>query len=116
MAVRKAGGLVAGVPSGKPCNKRLSSRRQDGTVDEVHKVTSLDETWRPGDVVFDAQGDIWVRSDHPKWVWSYPGGSTRSSHGGPVVPDGSVEEAAPCRPLVLLVRDGQAVAGRLLQG
>ncbi|EPH40866.1 hypothetical protein ABT390_36655 [Streptomyces aurantiacus] len=74
---------------------------------DAHKITSLDATWRPG--------DIRVRSDHPKWVWGYPNeGSTRSRFGGPAVPDGGLEEHDVPRPLTLLVRDGQAVGGHLV--
>ncbi|MFI5736097.1 hypothetical protein ACIA49_38645 [Kribbella sp. NPDC051587] len=82
---------------------------------DVHKITTLDAVWKPGDVVFDANGAIWVRSDHVKWVWSHPSGATRDIHGQASVPDGSVEEDAAVRPLLLLVRDGQAVAGKLIE-
>ncbi len=35
----------------------------------VHKITSLDATWHPGDVALDAAGgDIRVPSDHTKWA------------------------------------------------
>ncbi|MGO4630528.1 hypothetical protein AB4225_06225 [Streptomyces sp. 2RAF24] len=80
---------------------------------DVHKITSLDSTWTPGDVVLDANGEIRVRSDHPKWVWDYPNeGGTRSAFGGPFIPNGGLEEKDVARPLTLLVRNGQAIGGR----
>jgi hypothetical protein len=80
---------------------------------DVHKITSLDSTWRPGDIVLDADGNLRVRSDHPRWVWDYPNeGGTRDALGRLAVPEGALEEHDVLRPLTLLVRDGQAVAGR----
>ncbi|MFD6468700.1 hypothetical protein [Streptomyces goshikiensis] len=82
-------------------------------MEEIHKITSLDATWKPGDVVLDAEGNIRVRSDHPKWVWDYPNeGSTRTVFGDPAIPEGGLEEKDVPRPLVLLVRDGQAANGQ----
>ncbi|MGW1223115.1 hypothetical protein ACWD6O_34710 [Streptomyces californicus] len=79
---------------------------------DVHKITSLDATWKPGDVVLDAKGDIRVRSDHPRWVWDYPDeGSTLDAFGATSVPSGGLEEQDVTRPLILLVRDGRAVGG-----
>lgn len=81
--------------------------------DDVHKITSLDSTWRPGDVVLDADGEIRVRSDHPRWVWDYPNeGGTRDRFTGTSVPEGALEDHDVRRPLTLLVRNGQAVSGR----
>ncbi|MFG2468711.1 hypothetical protein ACGFXB_25095 [Streptomyces canus] len=82
----------------------------------VHKITSLDSTWQPGDVVLDADGNIRVRAEHPRWVWDYASeGSTRDRFtGGATVPEGALEEHDVPRPLTLLVRDGQAVAGRVI--
>ncbi|MGM9381148.1 hypothetical protein [Streptomyces antibioticus] len=85
-------------------------------MDSVHTITSLNATWQPGDVVLDAKGEIRVRSDHPKWVWDYPDeGGTRAVQGGPRIPEGGLEEHDVARPLILLVRDGQAVAGRQIE-
>ncbi|MEU3289911.1 hypothetical protein [Streptomyces longwoodensis] len=79
----------------------------------IHKITNLDDTWRSGDVVLDADGNLRVRSAHPLWVWDYPDeGSTRAAQGGPQIPEGGLAEHDVKRPLTLLVRDGQAVAGR----
>ncbi|MEV6450944.1 hypothetical protein AB0M75_06515 [Streptomyces anulatus] len=79
---------------------------------DVHKITSLDATWKPGDVVLDAKGDIRVRSDHPQWVWDYPNeGSTLDALGGTLIPSGGLEEQDVTRPLILLVREGRAVSG-----
>ncbi|MFD3573857.1 hypothetical protein [Streptomyces sp. NPDC058644] len=78
-------------------------------------ISSLHAVWRPGDVVLDADGEIRIRSEHTKWVWDYPNeGSTRANFGGPFVPEGGLEEKDLRRPLTLLVRDGQAVAGRVI--
>lgn len=83
---------------------------------EAQSITSVHPIWRPGDVVLDANGDIRVRTAHPKWVWDYPNeGSTRSQFGGPFVPEGALEDSDVPRPLTLLVRDGQAVGGRVLE-
>lgn len=85
-------------------------------MDPAYKITGLDETWQPGDVVLDAEGNLRVRSDHPKWTWGYPNeGPTRDAFGAPAWPQGSLEESDVPRPLVLLVRDGRAVAGRQIQ-
>ncbi|GAA0955744.1 hypothetical protein [Nonomuraea longicatena] len=66
--------------------------------------------WKPGDVVLDAEGNLFARSDDPRWVWGYPSNTART-HFGVTVPDGSVEEDDPVRPLTLLVRDGYPVLG-----
>ncbi|WP_411121461.1 hypothetical protein [Streptomyces sp. x-19] len=85
-------------------------------MEDVHKITNLDDTWQPGDVVLDAEGTLRVRSAHPKWVWDSPGeGETRSNVGGPAVPEGGQEDHEVPRPLILLVRNGQAVAGRAIE-
>ncbi|MFB8407506.1 hypothetical protein [Streptomyces sp. NPDC055912] len=77
----------------------------------VHKITSLDETWQPGDVVLAADGTLRVRPAHVRWVWDDPGsGSTPSADGGPHVPE---DHEVP-RPLILLVRNGQSVGGRAI--
>ncbi|MCX5562733.1 hypothetical protein [Streptomyces sp. NBC_00038] len=82
----------------------------------VHKITSLDDTWHPGDIVLDAAGNLRVRSEHPRWVWDYPNeGGTRDALGRLAVPEGGLEEHDVRRPLTLLVRDGQAVAGRVIE-
>jgi hypothetical protein len=84
-------------------------------MSDVHKVTSLDATWQPGDVVLDAAGNLRVRSKHPKWVWDYPGeGDTHDSFGGTAVPEGGLEERDVPRPLTLLVRNGVPVGGQLI--
>ena len=89
---------------------------QDADMDPAEKITSLDATWKPGDVVLDANAHILVRTDHPKWVWGYPNdGWTRTALGEPSFPDGALEDKDAPRPLTLLVRDGQAIGGRLIQ-
>ncbi|MGW3390507.1 hypothetical protein [Streptomyces cinereoruber] len=83
---------------------------------EVHNVTRLDAVWKHGDVVLDAEGNIRVRSDHPQWVWDTPGSEhTRNGYGGAYAPSGGLEEEDVVRPLILLVRDGQAVGGRAIE-
>ncbi|MFF7966736.1 hypothetical protein ACFZC3_15390 [Streptomyces sp. NPDC007903] len=83
---------------------------------QVHAITTLGAAWQPGDVVLDADGNIRVRSDHPKWAWDYAfEGSVRDHTGGPAVPEGALEEHDVPRPLTLLIRDGQPVGGRLIK-
>ncbi|GHI91716.1 hypothetical protein [Streptomyces olivaceus] len=85
-------------------------------MENVHKITSLDGVWRPGDVVLDAAGNLRIRSAHPKWVWDYPDeGSLRDAFGHLRAPDGGLEDADVPRPLTLLVRDGQPVGGRVIE-
>jgi hypothetical protein len=82
----------------------------------VHKITSLDATWQPGDVVLDAEGNLRIRSTHPQYVWDYPNeGSLRDRFGNLMLPDGGVEESDVARPLTLLVRNGQPVGGLLIE-
>lgn len=84
-------------------------------MSDVQKITSLDAVWQRGDVVLDAEGNLRVRSDHARWVWDYPNdGSLRDRFGGAYVPDGGLEEKDLPRPLTLLVRDGFAVGGRVI--
>jgi hypothetical protein len=68
----------------------------------------MTEHWQPGDVVLDAQGDLWTRSAQHDvdqgWPWAYTYGSGRS------VPEGSVSESCPARPLTLLIRGGKPCA------
>ncbi|MFF3249768.1 hypothetical protein ACFYWP_01890 [Actinacidiphila glaucinigra] len=86
-------------------------------MSDVHKITSLDSTWKPGDVVLDAEGNLRVRSEHPKWVWDYPNeGSLRDRFGHLTFPEGGLEEKDVPRPLTLLVREGRPVGGRQIEG
>ncbi|GAA0641145.1 hypothetical protein GCM10009548_01630 [Streptomyces malaysiensis subsp. malaysiensis] len=83
-------------------------------MNDVHKITSLDAAWLPGDVVLDAAGRIRIRSAHPKWVWDYPNeGSLRDARGNLQPPGGALEDSDVPRPLTLLVRDGMPVGGRV---
>lgn len=68
------------------------------------------EKWQPGDVVLDAEGDIWTRAAEASirdgWPWS-----AGSTGGTSQPPEGGVAEYgpnSPARPLTLLVRDGKA--------
>lgn len=93
------------------------AQEEGNAMAAVHTITSLDATWKPGDVVLDAEGNLRVRSAHPKWVWDYTSeGTTRAPDGGPAVPDGALEDRDVPRPLILLVRDGQAVTGLSPEG
>lgn len=74
------------------------------------------ETWQAGDWVLDANGRVWVRADDEDtgkgWPWGYPQHTARWTHQGHqyvVIPEGSVEEDLPTRPLSLLLRDGYPV-------
>ncbi|MBB5081352.1 hypothetical protein [Nonomuraea endophytica] len=72
------------------------------------------EEWQPGDVVLDNQGSLFARAsahDEAKgWPWGYTSTAARGFDGEAYVPEGSVEEGYPTRPLRLLVRDGRTVA------
>ncbi|MCE0445389.1 hypothetical protein LT493_11355 [Streptomyces tricolor] len=49
-------------------------------------------------------------------MWDYPNeGSTRDAFGRLCTPDGALEEKDVPRPLTLLIRDGQATGGQLVQ-
>jgi hypothetical protein len=67
--------------------------------------------WEPGDVVLAADGSLWCRAaEHDieqGWPWAYCHGS--APRGGVAMPEGSVAEDYPVRPLRLLLRDGQPV-------
>ncbi|MFJ6841364.1 helix-turn-helix transcriptional regulator [Streptomyces griseoluteus] len=91
---------------------------EDEIESHVHTITALGATWQPGDVVLDAEGNIRVRSDHPKWVWGYASeGPVRDRllGGRPTVPEGALEEHDVPRPLTLLIRDGQPIGGRTIE-
>lgn len=84
-------------------------------MSDVHKITSLDEAWHPGDVILDAAGNLRVRSAHHRYVWGYPDeGSLRDARGNLQAPDGGLEDHDVPRPLTLLVRDGVPVGGRVI--
>ncbi|WDM16751.1 hypothetical protein J3S85_37955 [Streptomyces lavenduligriseus] len=84
-------------------------------MSDVHKITSLDAVWRPGDVVLDAAGNLRVRSTHHRYVWGYPDeGSLRDALGNLAAPDGGLEDKDVPRPLTLLIRDGVPVGGRVI--
>ncbi|MFJ2814326.1 hypothetical protein [Streptomyces sp. NPDC087294] len=44
-------------------------------MDKVHKITTLDEVWKPGDVVLDAEGNLRIRATTDA---AYPWGDTRT--------------------------------------
>ncbi|MFC7344864.1 hypothetical protein [Saccharopolyspora griseoalba] len=82
----------------------------------VPNITSMHPVWQPGDVVFDAAGNLRVRSDDPRWPWAYPPeGPTRDASGGAYVPEGALEDNEVPRPLVLLVRGGQVVTESIVE-
>ncbi|MFB7671354.1 hypothetical protein ACFC26_08035 [Kitasatospora purpeofusca] len=84
-------------------------------MSDVFKITTIGDVWQPGDVVLDASGHLYVRSTHPQYVWGHPDeGALRDTIGRLVVPDGGVEDRTAVRPLTLLVRDGFAVGGRVI--
>jgi hypothetical protein len=69
----------------------------------AHPVTT-DADWQPGDVVRDANNDLWWRSwDGSAWgfLLRYPGKWVVRDEVGP--------KEQPLTPMVLVVRDGQAV-------
>ncbi|MCY0947168.1 hypothetical protein [Streptomyces antarcticus] len=85
-------------------------------MDRVHKITSLGGAWKPGDVVLTADGELRIRAtNNPIYPWGYPNeGSLRSEFGEPHF-EGALREEDVARPLTLLVRDGIAVGGRLVE-
>jgi len=60
--------------------------------------------WRTGDLIFDANGDLFQRADEDQVAQGWPWGSAESR-------SGSVDEAHPRRPVTLLVRDGRPIGG-----
>ncbi|MFI6179800.1 hypothetical protein ACIA8R_29945 [Nonomuraea sp. NPDC051191] len=99
----------------------LAEIARPGSVGERHMnelehvsapvVVPTPEEWQPGDLVIDNDGRLFVRAtpqgEEAGWPWGYPTEHARAYDGGPVAPDGSVEEGYPTRPLTLLVRDGR---------
>lgn len=71
------------------------------------------EQWQPGDIVLDADGGLFTRAGAEDQArgrpWGYPGDRARLVTGETRLPEGSLPETAPARPLTLLVRDGQPV-------
>ena len=79
----------------------------DATIEPI-------EDLRPGDIVIDANSDIWSRSfNSPEWYFVSTSGMQCSGVPGrrdeKHVRDGWYEDSAAVRPLTLLVRDGKAV-------
>jgi len=72
-------------------------------------------SFKPGDWVIDANGNVYVRSDHEGWPWDYASDSgARYEYEGQThtrVPSGAVEETYPQRPLTLIIRDGYPIGG-----
>ncbi|MDP9868111.1 MULTISPECIES: hypothetical protein [Streptosporangium] len=69
------------------------------------------EQWQPGDLVLDAAGGLFTRAGRADEAegrpWGYPADQARLVTGETHVPEGSVPETAPARPLTLLARDGR---------
>ncbi|WP_433257878.1 hypothetical protein ACQPYK_21760 [Streptosporangium sp. CA-135522] len=69
------------------------------------------EQWQPGDLVLDAEGGLFTRAGLKDAAvgrpWGYPGDQARLVTGETHVPEGSVSETTPARPLTLLARNGQ---------
>lgn len=76
------------------------------------------ENWQPGDIVADAEGQLWTRCSRYYWDQGWPWhesadhlvAPTREGNlpGGP---EGAREEEAPVRPLTLVARNGKLVRG-----
>lgn len=74
------------------------------------KVT---ERWEPGDIVLDSNGSIYCRSNDTseqerQWPW-HVGCQYAPVRGETPLPEGSVDEDHPVRPITLLVRNGHRV-------
>ncbi|MGW5259668.1 hypothetical protein ACWEQG_01755 [Microbispora sp. NPDC004025] len=71
------------------------------------------EEWQSGDVVLDNRGNLYARASERDagqgYPWGYVSGATRTVDGQAWVPEGSLEEGFPVRPLTLLVREGRPV-------
>lgn len=78
-------------------------------MSEVHKIHSIGAAFQPGDVVLAADGALYIRaSQNPMYPW----GDANQNLDGHV--EGGVADADVVRPLVLLVRDGTPLGGRLV--
>ncbi|MCM2391699.1 hypothetical protein [Streptomyces albipurpureus] len=78
-------------------------------MSDVHKIHSFDAVWQPGDVVLAADGALYIRaSQNPMYPW----GDASQSLGQHV--EGGVADGDVVRPLILLVRDGVTLGGRLI--
>lgn len=81
----------------------------------IHRPASraVMEEWQPGDVVIDNRGNLYSRASEDDadqgFPWGYVSGATRTADGQAWVPEGSLEEGFPVRPLTLLVREGRPV-------
>lgn len=73
---------------------------------------AAEPAWLPGDVVLDADGDVWQRASEEDaaagWPW-HQGVEYVRSHGMVEVPEGATADKELARPLTLLVRAGQPV-------
>ena len=73
----------------------------------------LELAWQSGDIVLDRVGGIYQRASAEDiadgWAWCEGAESALDKFGGTYVPEGSVDEHLPARPLTLLVRDGRPV-------
>ncbi|MBJ7902799.1 hypothetical protein IF655_05750 [Streptomyces sp. DSM 110735] len=90
---------------------------QPGPEGRVHTITTLHPIWKPGDVVLDAEGALRVRAtDNVAYPWGYPDeGGLRDKFGDLSRHDGGLRDEDLRRPLILLVRDGQPIGGRLIE-
>lgn len=77
-------------------------------------ITPEQERWEPGDVVRAHDGGLWCRAEQHDIDAGWPWGYCPSYVPGVVandVPEGSVEESRPVRPLHLVFRNGQLCSG-----
>ncbi|MEN4464155.1 hypothetical protein VXE65_19130 [Mycolicibacterium conceptionense] len=69
--------------------------------------------WQAGDIVLDSAGGIYQRASAEDiadgWAWCEGAEAALDKFGRTYVPEGSVDEHKPVRPLTLVVRDGRPV-------
>lgn len=80
---------------------------------ELFATHAVEPPWRPGDIIIDNKGEIFQRAGERDvadgWCWRQGAECALRSDGRTAVPEGTVAEHYPTRPLILLTRDGRPV-------
>lgn len=90
------------------------AKSQTGGGEPARTVTdAVEPAWQAGDIVLDSVGGIYQRAGAEDiadgWAWCEGAEAALNKFGGAYVPEGSVDEHKPVRPLTLLVRNGRPV-------